>query len=164
MVPGFQLRLEFAHRINRRINLSTQAVFGVAQPRNDFLKTRVADNHQIDVAIGSFLLRGNGTINEGNFDTTFQRRKRFAQNVANPRRFQKQSPELRKHRTLAIRLIKYEIANGFSNDQPRVAELLHFSLDSPVSRPGLANQLAEIEGFVRMPVEKRQNRCAGPAE
>jgi hypothetical protein len=164
MISRTQLRPKFARRINRRIDLSTQSFLGVAQPRNDFLKTRVTNDHQIDVAIGSLFLRGNRTINESRLNTIFQRRQGLAQDVAHAGRLQEQSPEFRKHRALAIRLIKHQIAKGFSNDQPRVAELLHFPLNSAVARPGLTNQLAEIEGFIRMPVEKRQDRGSRLAE
>ncbi len=157
MIPRIQLRPKFAHRINRRIDFSAQLFPGATQPRDNLIKCRVANDHQIDVALSSIPLGGNGTINEGDFDTIFQRRQRLAQDVTHAGRLQQQSPEFGKHRTLAIRLIEDQIAHGFSNDQPRVAKLPHFSLHSAVSRPGLANQLAEIEGFVRVPVEKRQD-------
>jgi len=164
MIPQAQLRPKFAHRINRRIDLAAQPFLNVAQPQNNLVKRRVADDHQIDVALGAVLVRGNGTINERHHDTIFERRKRLAQNGVDARRLQQQSPQLRKHRALAIRLIEDQIAEGFPDDQPRVAELLHFSLHGAVPRPDLANQLAEVEGLIRMPVEKRQDRGPRLAE
>jgi hypothetical protein len=69
-------------------------------------------------------------------------------------RFQEQSAEFWKYRTFAICLVKDLSAHGFSNDKAGVAELLNFPLDGAVSSPCFPNQLAQIEGFVRVPVEK----------
>lgn len=100
-------------------------------------------------------MSGYRTINESDLDTIFQRRQRGTQNTLSAGRFQEQSAEFWKYRTLAIRLVKDLPSHGFSNDKAGVAELPDFPLNGAVSRASLANQLAEIEEFVRMPVEKR---------
>ncbi len=142
-------------RINRRVDFPAQCFLGTAQPLDDVVKIHVADDHQIDIAISPVLLSGYRTVNESDLHTIFQRRQRGTQNTRSARRLQEQSAEFWKYRTLAIGLVKNLSAQGFSNDKARIAELSDFPLDGAVSRAGLTDQLAEIEGFVRMPVEKR---------
>jgi hypothetical protein len=59
-----------------------QLLLCVAEPGDNLLEIRVADDHQIHVAIGTILLGGNGTINKSHFDTVFQWRQRLTQDIA----------------------------------------------------------------------------------
>jgi len=95
MVLGSYFASEFATRIARRIDLTSEACFGFPKCRSQFRETHIADDQQVDIAEGMFIAAGDGAVNKGAVHTRLKRRQHLLERWHDADRFLDQAAQLR---------------------------------------------------------------------
>lgn len=161
---GTDLSPEFIQGVDGGIDFPSQPLLSASKRRHNVLERRVADNKQVDVACGAEFATGCRTEDERQAYPPAEWRKRLAEQIRQPCRLGEQALELREDRGLTIGLeVDLPALNG-SVQKPGSGQLLQFPLSSAERRAAIADDLAEIEGFVGVAEQPAENPTARAAE
>lgn len=161
---GTNLLNELARWIDRRIHIAPKTPLGLSEGRCDVSERHAADDQQVDVAPGAQGSFRCGPVNKRDADRGSQWCQGLANYVDCAGDLEEQLLQLGEDRRLAIGLEVHLPAIDRSGHETGTREQLKLALHSALGSAGLAHKLAQVESFVRMPVQPNEHVPAGLSE
>jgi hypothetical protein len=155
-----QFLAEFGHGIDGRIDFATGPRLRFGQGIRDLLEGRVADDQEVEIAGASQLAPRGRSEHEGNADPVAQRRQCLAEELHDTCGLEDERLQLGEDRRVAIGLeVDLPSLDG-PPQQPAAGQRSELTLYGPLGGARLTHDLAQVEGFIRVPQQPRQHSSA----
>src|SRR5882724_8370265 len=90
----------------------------------------IADHHQVDIAIASFLAAGYGPVHKGERNLGAEWFQGVGQNIDETSRLQQQAPQIGKQRRICVRLVVNHASLPVAFQYPGFSKIMEFTLQA----------------------------------